>query len=489
MVVGAVGALLLYWLRSNDWMALFTAMVLANSGIAASGIYTSSNPVIIIFNRSILFPTFFWILVFPNGKLLPRWSWAYLLLLLPSFVLQSVIDLELLSWARLGDLTYMAMLLTYMAMLALFTILYFRYSDTFSAIERQQTKWVITPLIAGFIVIGFTYSFSYSFSISGLQYEELAIAQFFYFLARIVVFVSLAVGIFISILRYRLWDIDIIINRALVYGTLTAIVIGIYVLIVGGLGTAIQGRNNLLVSILATGLVAVLVQPLRDRLQRGVNRMMYGERDDPVTVLSRLGQRLEGTLAPDAVLPSLVETVAQTLKLPYVAIEMTTEEGPDSTSAISHGQLQPDLVRLPLIYQTETIGQLVVSPRAQGEALNPMDRHLLENIAHQAGMAVHAVSLTTDLQRSRQRLVTTREEERRRLRRDLHDGLGPNLASQGLKLASVKQLLEHDPMSAIPLLEQVMAQNQSTVEEVRQLVYGLRPPALDELGLVAAIRD
>jgi signal transduction histidine kinase len=177
------------------------------------------------------------------------------------------------------------------------------------------------------------------------------------------------------------------------------------------------------------------------------------------------------------------------LKLPYVAIEMTTEDGPDSTSAISHGQLQLDLVRLPLIYQTETIGQLVVSPRAQGEALNPMDRHLLENIAHQAGMAVHAVSLTTDLKRSRQRLVTTREEERRRLRRDLHDGLGPNLASQGLKLAAVKQLLEHDPMSAIPLLEQVMAQNQSTVEEVRHLVYGLRPPALDELGLVAAIRD
>jgi len=118
-----------------------------------------------------------------------------------------------------------------------------------------------------------------------------------------------------------------------------------------------------------------------------------------------------------------------------------------------------------------------------------MDRHLLENIAHQAGMAIHAVNLTADLQRSRQHLVTAREEERRRLRRDLHDGLGPNLASQGLKLAAVKQLLEKDPASAIPLLEQVMTQNQSTVEDVRRLVYGLRPPALDELGLVAAIRD
>jgi signal transduction histidine kinase len=247
-------------------------------------------------------------------------------------------------------------------------------------------------------------------------------------------------------------------------------------------------------------LVAVLVQPLRDRLQRGVNRMMYGERDDPVTVLSRLGQRLEGTLAPDAVLPSLVETVSQTLKLPYVAIE-TNDQRLDSQSTtdspsvsipsptIAYGNLQPDVIRFPLVYQSETIGQLVVAPRALGESLSPMDRHLLENIAHQAGMAVHAVKLTADLQRSRQRLVTTREEERRRLRRDLHDGLGPNLASQGLKLAAVQQLIEKDPASAIPLLEQVMTQNKSTVDEVRRLVYGLRPPALDELGLVAAIRD
>jgi signal transduction histidine kinase len=244
----------------------------------------------------------------------------------------------------------------------------------------------------------------------------------------------------------------------------------------------------------------VLVQPLRDRLQRGVNRMMYGERDDPITVLSRLGQRLEGTLAPGAVLPSLVETVAQTLKLPYVAIEtngqrLDSQQEADLTPinilfpTISYGNPQTEVIRFPLIYQSEMIGQLLVALRAPGEALSPMDRHLLENIAHQAGMAVHAVNLTADLQRSRQRLVTTREEERRRLRRDLHDGLGPNLASQGLKLAAVRQLLESDPTNAGLLLDQVMAQNKSTVEDVRRLVYGLRPPALDEFGLVAAIRD
>jgi signal transduction histidine kinase len=365
---------------------------------------------------------------------------------------------------------------------------HYRHSNP---IQKQQTKWVLFGIAAMLIgTLGQLASYNWQipsgfptvlFDLVG--YPAIQLFKLF-----------LPITIAIAILRYRLWDIDIIINRTLVYGTLTASVIGIYVLVVGILGTTIQGRGNLLISILATGLVAILVQPLRDRLQRGVNRMMYGERDDPVTVLSRLGQQLEGTLAPDAVLPSLVETVAQTLKLPYVAIEipdqrLESQPTPDASQTISYGKPQPDMIRLPLIYQSQTIGHLLVAARAHGEALSPMDRHLLENIAHQAGMAVHAVSLTTDLQRSRQRLVTTREEERRRLRRDLHDGLGPNLASQGLKLAAVKQLLENNPTAAIPLLDQVMIQNQSTVEEVRRLVYGLRPPALDELGLVAAIRD
>ena len=375
--------------------------------------------------------------------------------------------------------------------------LVYRYRRIAGAVERQQIRWVV---FTGAI---FACVFAPNSFIRGWLFNEplqVVLLNISYLLLMYISSAVFAIGIGISILRYRLWDIDIIINRTLVYGGLTAIVIGIYVLIVGGLGTAIQGSGNLLVSVLATGLVAVLVQPLRDRLQRGVNRMMYGERDDPITVLSQLGQRLEGTLAPDAVLPSLVETVAQTLKLPYVAIETLSDNRLDSPTndsssisisspIIAFGNPQSDVIRFPLIYQSETIGQLTIAPRAPGEALSPMDRHLLGNIAHQAGMAIHAVSLTADLQRSRQHLVTAREEERRRLRRDLHDGLGPNLASQGLKLAAVKQLLEKDPVSAIPLLDQVMAQNKSTVEDVRRLVYGLRPPALDELGLIAAIRD
>src|SRR5207247_5901746 len=222
-----------------------------------------------------------------------------------------------------------------------------------------------------------------------------------------------------AMLRYRLWDIDIIINRTLVYGALTAVVVGVYVLVVGTLGTLLHTFGDFPISLLATGLVAVLFQPLRARLQRGVNRLMYGERDDPYAVLSRLASRLQATLAPESVFPTIVETVAQALKLPYAAIALKQDD--EFITAASYGLSQDNPFILPLVYHTEPIGELLLAPRAPGEAFTAADRRLLEDIAHQAGAAAHAVRLPADLQRSREHLVTAREEERRRLRRDLHD--------------------------------------------------------------------
>ncbi|MDP8938764.1 MAG: hypothetical protein M3N10_00420 [Actinomycetota bacterium] len=128
------------------------------------------------------------------------------------------------------------------------------------------------------------------------------------------------IAISVAILKYRLYDIDFIINRTLVYAALTACVVGLYMLVVGGLGTLLHSQGNLLLSLLGAGLVAVLFAPLRDRLQRGVNRLMYGERDDPYKVLSWLGRRLEANLAPEAVLPAVVENIARALHLPRAEI-------------------------------------------------------------------------------------------------------------------------------------------------------------------------
>ncbi|HEX9597364.1 MAG TPA: histidine kinase, partial [Anaerolineales bacterium] len=346
-------------------------------------------------------------------------------------------------------------------------------------IEREQLKWLVYGIGLALLIIMLGNTVPRAVWPSNAQ--ELGIAS----TGVAVMIVIVAIGI--AIVHHHLYDIDILINRTLVYGALTALIVAIYVLVVGVLGALLQARGNLTLSLLGVGLVAVAVQPMRDRLQRTVNRLMYGERDDPYAVLARLGQRLEVALAPSAVLSTLVETVAQSLKLPYVAIE--SGAGDDGRIAAACGQPVAGPKRFPLMFQAEIVGHLIVAPRASGEAFNSSEKNLLANIAHQAGAAVHAAQLTTDLQRSRSRLVTAREEERRRLRRDLHDGLGPILASQGLKLAAARHMLPGDPASVEALLDQVIAQNGSSVAEIRRLVYGLRPPALDERGLVEAIRD
>jgi signal transduction histidine kinase len=295
------------------------------------------------------------------------------------------------------------------------------------------------------------------------------------------------ISIGIAMLRYRLWDIDRLANRALVYGALTLVVIGIYVLTVAAVDALVPGEGTTLISLAATGLIALVCQPIRVRLQRGVNRLLYGERDDPYVVLSRLGQRLSGTLTYDAVLPTIVETVAQALKLPYAAIALWQQE--QLVVAASYGTPISEPLAWPLTYQQESVGALLLAPRATGEAFGSADRRLLDDLARHVGVAVHDVRLTADLQRSRERLVNAREEERRRLRRDLHDGLGPQLASQTLTLDAARKLMPSDPATADALLDNLRGHIQTAVEDVRRLVYALRPPALDDLGLVAALHE
>lgn len=296
--------------------------------------------------------------------------------------------------------------------------------------------------------------------------------------------VPVAVGV--AVLRYRLYEIDLLIHRTLLYGALSLCVVGLYVLVVGYLGALFHTGDTLAVSLVAAGLVAVLFQPLRERLQRAVNRLLYGQREEPYAVLSRLGQRLEATLAPGTVLPSIVQTVREALKLPYAAIAVRRDEGYTVTAA--SGPPAPDPLRLPLTYQGEEVGELLLGRRSGEETFSPADRLLFQDLARQAGVAVHAVRLTFDLQRARERLVTAREEERRRLRRDLHDGLGPRLASLTLRLETARDRLERDPEAAA-LLADLAERTRQAVADVRRLVYGLRPPALDDLGLVSALRE
>lgn len=351
---------------------------------------------------------------------------------------------------------------------------------------RQQIKWLALAVV----LVGLAYLSTIAATLlapgsleSGAQPGWLSLMQNAVLMSYAVV--PVAVGV--AVLKHRLFDVDVVINRALVYGTLTASVVGVYVVVVGYLGATFRVEDNLAVSLVATGLVAVLFAPLRERLQRAVDRLIYGERDDPYAAISRLGRRLEATIAPDAVLPTIVETLKETLKIPYAAIALGREGSPEVTA--SAGRPTKGTFRLPLSYQNEPVGELVLGSR-QGEAgFSAADRRLLSDLALQAGVAAHAVRLNADLQRSRERLVTAREEERRRLRRDLHDGLGSQLAGLNVQAGVLRRLIPTDPDAADELAAELRTELQAAIADIRRLVYELRPPTLDDLGLIEALNQ
>ena len=516
LVVG----LALFWRRSDDWMAVFASTVLiifAGVGdVRASAIWSPdspSNTLLLVLATLILgvggycgLGLFF--SLFPTGRPIPNWAWTLVFLWL----------IQIFPWALPPDSSYQIWHWPHLLFAgeqlvllgASMGIQIYRYTLVSDLVERQQCKW----LIFGFALALLIYIPYY-----GLQglFPSLAASDSPYLLLNATVFelfhVFIPLGIGIAILRYRLWDIDLIINRTLVYGALSTCVIGIYILVVGYFGTLFRTSNNLVISLVATGIVAMLFQPLRNLLQRSVNHLIYGERDDPYAALARLGNRLEATIVPEQVLPTIVETVAQALKLPYVAIALLPEQAPFNVTAIRTAEYTPGTgkeeadivasfgtptqasVQVPLTYQTETLGYLLLVARP-GDTFGKADSRLLTDLARQAGVAVYAVRLTThlqhlstNLQQAREHLVSTREEERRRLRRDLHDGLGPTLASLTFKVDAARNVLAQDMEKADRLLVAVRQQAQEAITDIRRLVYNLRPPALDELGLLSALRE
>jgi signal transduction histidine kinase len=228
--------------------------------------------------------------------------------------------------------------------------------------------------------------------------------------------------------------------------------------------------------------VAVAFAPLRARVQRLVDHVAYGDRRDPYRTISDLDRRLGEIAVPGEVLPTIVETVGTSLRLPYVGIEHR-----DGSPLATHGERGDRTERWRLVHEGKDQGFLVASPRRGEDAFDDRDRELLSDVARHAGVAVHAEVLTADLIASRQRLVTAREEERRRLRRDLHDGLGPTLTGIGLNLDAARSQLPADPEAAGQLIRDAKAATSEALADVRRLVYGLRPPALDNLGLIGAI--
>jgi len=486
--------------RNDRLMAVLFAMTLGVAGAAGRWIIPNWRPLPALYPWAIypvqilsfiLGCSSLLLFTLPDGRFVPRWTrWLALFVILyyflKSFAGESFLNPD--NYSGLLPLLPNAIFVT----LGIYALVY-RYRRDADAVQKQQIKW----LAAGSVMLVFIYLQLYLtndiyYALTGgdtlwktqmqlLVYE--LISEPFWYIAQFV----FAICVGISLFRYRLWDIDLVINRVLVYGSLTLLTMGVYLTAVVALGWVLGGIADRVVFFLATGSVAILFEPLRLRLQRLVNRFMYGDRDDPYAVLTRLSNALESTPSMDETLPLLARTIGSALKIPYVAIRLDRDG--EERLAAAHGSPREDLVVSPLVYQGEIIGSLQLARRDKGEEFSSADLRLIENIAHQAGTAAQAVRLNAELLRSRTQIVTEREEERLRMRRDLHDELGPILASQNLKMAAVRQLIRQAPEKAEEMVEDVIHQNDRTLAEVRRLVHGLRPPALDELGLVEAIRD
>ena len=343
-----------------------------------------------------------------------------------------------------------------------------------SDLERQQVQWLLAGLagaLALYALVG---------AIPSAVWGRWLVPSSWLTFAFAAVPVLMGVGI----LRHRLFDIQVVISRSLLYLTMTAAAAVAYTTVTLGLG---RFSGHGIVPVLASGAVALVVLSVRDRWSRSVTRWLYGDRGNPYGVIDRLSH-IDPAQPPRAVLSEIAETVASALRLPSVVLEVTMPAGEAERVEVGRARTT-DTAVVPLTYHGEHLGRLLLTTSAGREPFGRADAQLLADLGWHVAAAVNAVRVSLTLQRSRQRLVTTREEERRRIRRDLHDGLGPTLAAAAMQLEVARGLVDRDPPGAQEVIGKVHAAAQAALTDIRRLVDDLRPATLDQLGLLSALRE
>jgi signal transduction histidine kinase len=348
-------------------------------------------------------------------------------------------------------------------------------------VQRQQLRWVVfAGTLTGMTMLATVVTILAM--VAGIATPPEILMG--WLLAVVVALLPLAIGV--AILRYRLYDLDYLISRTVVYGLLTAGGIAVYVGVVNGAEWLVREGVGLGASLVATAVIAVGFAPARDRLQRWVDRRLYGERHDPVQAMVRLGERLRdapGAAPGGDALAGVLQAVCEALRLPSASLRVA------GVAVASFGQPGTASESIPLEHEGQQVGALLVGLRAGEPALGAADRQVLEVLAAPVAVALHAVLLSQELQRSRERLVAAREEERRRLRRDLHDGLGPTLTAVTLKADAARSALETAPDRADALLAELRGDAKQAIGDLRRVIYDLRPATLDELGLLGALGE
>ena len=463
----------------------------------------------------------FLVFVFPNGRVLPgpRWRWAAwvgltaVIVVTASFMI-SAQSAQLsprlpsltnpLAVAALDSLTNNNGTLQSLLFLLIFVILVtavvlrFRRSR---GVERRQMRWF--AYVAATALAIFILTFLPPLSDAGTVIDNYTLDF------ELVVALPLTIGL--AVMRYGLYDLDVFISRSIVYGSLAVFITAVYVGIAVGIGTLVGsgGKPNLALSILATAIVAIGFQPVRERIQRVANRLVYGKRATPYEVLSQFSERVAESYASDEVLPRMARVLADGTAAELAEVWLRTGDELRRAAAFPLETAMPAMLHLNdaaersistadrsvlVRHQGDVLGALSVTKR-RGESLTPMEIKLMDALAHQAGLVLKNVGLTADLQArlldlraSRQRLVAAQDDERRKLERDLHDGAQQHLVAIKVKLGLAEILLTRDPTKAMTTLEQLKGDADEALETLRDLARGIYPPLLAEKGLPTALQ-
>lgn len=374
-----------------------------------------------------------------------------------------------------------------------------------TAVERQQLKWLAyagAVIFVGVLVL----------ITSGQRVGQVETGLDI-ILVGTLIGIPAAAGI--AILKYHLYDIDLVINKTLLYGAMAAFITLVYVAIVVGIGHLVGqgGKPNLALSILATALVAVAFQPVRERVQRVANRIVYGKRATPYEALSEFSERIASTYADEEVLPRLAQTIAESTGAAQAVI--WAKEGAENTTLASWPEPNGSSIHAPEVagggrssdrivpvqHQGEVLGALSIR-KARGDSVTPIDEKMLADLALPAGVVLRNLQLTrelrarlaeisvqtTELQASSARIIAAQDSTRRRLERNIHDGAQQHLVAIAVKLRLAATLARRDPARATRLLDELEVETHQALETLHALARGIYPPILRELGLESAIR-
>jgi hypothetical protein len=353
--------------------------------------------------------------------------------------------------------------------------------------ERQQLKWFLLGCVL----------FTIPFSLRGPVPNEIQ------GIATVLLWPALPISIAIAMFKYRLYDIDLVINKSLVFGALAVFITTVYVGIVVGIGTLVgsAGKPNLALSIVATAIVAVAFQPMRERVQRMANRLVYGKRATPYEVMADFSERIAGALSHDQVLPRMAEAAAGGVGAKAARIRLILPSGSERIMSWPVGVEADHFDRvLPVSYRGDPMGEIAVT-KAADEPITPAEGKLLTDLAAQAGLAMHNVRLTVELQErlaesssqaaqlraSRQRIVAAQDDERRRLEEAIRLGCELQLSDVRDELNSAETELTNDPGAAVVALERLTGHATAVLEQLRELARGIYPPVLQDEGLIAAL--